>query len=276
MGINKLPDYKLYWSKNKFLANAGFQNVMPVKWYEKLTQYLHCSSVTDDNDQLSKIRALLDMVSENINKSYSPGQYQTIDEGMIAYKGRHTAKQYIPSKPVRWGLKLWLRCDSVSGFCHQFEVYMGRACGQRQSIPLGRGVVERLTESLVGKTLHVFYDSFFTSITLAKVLLSKKIFSCGTIVRTRKDFPTDLKSLPTLKGDYLIRQDGQLTATVWMDMRPVAVLATNSSPLHESAPASRRLKDGSTVIVRRPESIANYQNYFRGVDIFDQIEVHYR
>lgn len=66
------------------------------------------------------------------------------------------AKQYIPSKPVRWGLKVWLRCDSVSGFCHQFEVYMGGARGQRQSIPLGQGVVERLTEKLVGKNVHVF------------------------------------------------------------------------------------------------------------------------
>ncbi|XP_061186750.1 piggyBac transposable element-derived protein 4-like [Saccostrea echinata] len=153
---------------------------------------------------------------------------------------------------------------------------MGRARGQRQSIPLGQGVVERLTESLVGKNFHVFYDSFFTSITLAKVLLAKKIFSCGTIVRNRKGFPTDLKSLPTLnKGDFLIRQDGKLTATVWMDTRPVAVLATNSSPLQESTPASRRLKDGSTVVIRRPESIANYQNYFRGVDIFDQLRSNY-
>lgn len=157
MGINKLPDYKLYWSTNKFMANAGFQHVMPVKRYEKLTQYLHCSSVTDDNDQLCKIRELMDMFSLNISNSYSPQQFQTIDEGMVAHKGRHTAKQYIPSKPVRWGLKVWLRCDSVSGFCHQFEVYMGRVRGQRQSIPLGQGVVERLTESLVGKNFHVFF-----------------------------------------------------------------------------------------------------------------------
>lgn len=184
--------------------------------------------------------------------------------------------QYISSKPVRWGLKVWLRCDSVSGFCHQFEVYMGRARGQRQSIPLGQGVVERLTESLVGKNFHVFFDSFFTSVSLARVLLAKRIFSCGTIVRNRKGFPSDLKSLPPLnRGDFLTRQDGNLTATVWMDTRPVAVLAINSSPLQESAPVSRRLKNGSTVVVRRPQSVANYQTYFRGVDLFDQLRSKY-
>ena len=44
MGINKLPDYKLHWSKNKFLGNSGFIDVMPVRRYEKITQYLHCTS----------------------------------------------------------------------------------------------------------------------------------------------------------------------------------------------------------------------------------------
>lgn len=32
----------------------------------------------------------MDMISLNIINSYSPQQFQTIDEGMIAYKGRHT------------------------------------------------------------------------------------------------------------------------------------------------------------------------------------------
>lgn len=60
-----------------------------------------------------------------------------------------------------------------------------------------------------------------------------------------------------------------------MDTRPVAVSATNSSPLQESAPVSRRLKNGSTVVVRRPQSVANYQTYFRGVDLFDQLRSKY-
>lgn len=48
-----------------------------------------------------------------------------------------------------------------------------------------------------------------------------------------------------------------------MDTRPVAVLDTNSSP-QDSVPVLRRLKNGSTVVVRKPQSIANYETYFRG------------
>ena len=94
MGINKLPDYKLHWSRNKFFGNSGFIDVMPVRRYEKITQYLHCSS-TDIADPLCKIRPILNLVSENIGNSYKPRQHQTIEgiEGMIAYKGRHKVKQ---------------------------------------------------------------------------------------------------------------------------------------------------------------------------------------
>lgn len=180
MGINKLPDYKLHWSRNKFFGNSGFIDVMPVRRYEKITQYLHCSS-TDIADPLCKIRPILNLVSENIGNSYKPRQHQTIEgiEGMIAYKGRHKAKQYIPSKPTQWGLKVWLRCDSITGFCHQLDVYLGR--DQYRGASVGQAVVEKLTEGLEGKNFHVFYDSFFTSVSLAKSLLEKRIFSCGTI-----------------------------------------------------------------------------------------------
>ena len=57
MGINKLPDYKLHWSKNKFLGNSGFIDVMHVWRYEKITQYLHCTSGNVD-DPLCKIRPI--------------------------------------------------------------------------------------------------------------------------------------------------------------------------------------------------------------------------
>ena len=92
LGINKLPNYKLHWSRNKFLGNSGFIDVMLVRRYEKITQYLYCSS-TDIADPLCKIRPILNLVSENIVNSYKPRQHQTIDEGMTAYKRRHKVQQ---------------------------------------------------------------------------------------------------------------------------------------------------------------------------------------
>lgn len=37
---------------------------------------------------------------------------QTNDESMTRFKGRSSLKQYMPTKPVRRGIKMWVRCDS--------------------------------------------------------------------------------------------------------------------------------------------------------------------
>ena len=33
-----------YWSSDPFLGNTFVKNIMPEKWFEKITQYLHCSN----------------------------------------------------------------------------------------------------------------------------------------------------------------------------------------------------------------------------------------
>ncbi|VDI58614.1 Hypothetical predicted protein [Mytilus galloprovincialis] len=65
MGIIQVPDYKFLWSTNKFLANGGVKDVMPVKRYEKLTQYLHVNEPeADSTDKLARIRPILYSVLE--------------------------------------------------------------------------------------------------------------------------------------------------------------------------------------------------------------------
>ena len=67
MGIIQVLDYNLLWSTNKFLANGGVhvKDVVSVKRYEKLTQYLHVNEPEADyTDKLARIRPLLDSVLE--------------------------------------------------------------------------------------------------------------------------------------------------------------------------------------------------------------------
>ena len=120
MGIVHLPDYKFYWSGNKYLGNVGMKEIMPKARYEKLSQYLHLNDSGHDqqNDKLYKVKPFLNAVQEKCLSVYKPKQNQCVDEGMIPYKGRFTCKQYMPSKPVKWGIKAWMRCDSVTGIVH--------------------------------------------------------------------------------------------------------------------------------------------------------------
>jgi hypothetical protein len=53
------------------------------------------------------------------------GQYLTIDEMMVRYKGSYCpARQYMPKKPEKWGMKIWCLVDSVTRFVYKIRVWM--------------------------------------------------------------------------------------------------------------------------------------------------------
>jgi hypothetical protein len=59
---------------------------MAVRRYEKINQYLHANGSGRENpqDQLFKVRPLLDSVSDRCLTVYQPKKNQSLDEGMIA------------------------------------------------------------------------------------------------------------------------------------------------------------------------------------------------
>ena len=66
------------------------------------------------------------MFSTTFKKFYRLGRYLAVDESMIAFMGVLSFKQYMPSKPIKRGIKLWARCDSVTGYMDRFDVYLGK------------------------------------------------------------------------------------------------------------------------------------------------------
>jgi hypothetical protein len=54
------------------------------------------------------------------------GQFIIIDEMMVRYKGSYCpARQYMPKKPKKWGMKIWCLADSVTRFVFNFDIYCG-------------------------------------------------------------------------------------------------------------------------------------------------------
>lgn len=44
---------------------------------------------------------------------------------MIAFKGRLSFRQYMPAKPTKYGIKVWMATDSDNGYVANFSVYLG-------------------------------------------------------------------------------------------------------------------------------------------------------
>lgn len=162
--------------------------------------------------------------------NYNPSVNISIDEAMIAFKGRASIKQYMPKKPIKRGIKVWMRSDSANGYVCQFSVYTGKE-GSNIEVGLGGNVVKSLTRTVIGKHHCVFMDNIFTSIPLFLQLLGDNIYACGTLRSNRKYLPVDVKSTMkkglSQRGDFVFRQDGNLVVAVWQDTKPVSMLSTD-------------------------------------------------
>jgi hypothetical protein len=204
---------------------------------------------------------------------YAPTRPLAVDECIIGFKGRHEAKQYIKSKPTRWGYKVW--CLANEGYLLAFQVYEGK---EEVRSPEGQAhrVVVELTRPFHGVPHIVYLDNYFTSPAVLDALQRRGMRGCGTVQRRRRDMPpVDDAAIDALqRGEYISRQRGDLSLVVWRDRRPVWVLSNHCSP-KEVASLERSGADGEMVAVPCPRAVRDY-NFHRGeVDRVDQLHEGY-
>ena len=70
----------------------------------------------------------------------------SINEGMIAYKGCLSFRQFMPAKPTKYGIKVWMAAAAKNGCISNFAVYLGQAENNHRRIHgLGYDVVMKMT-----------------------------------------------------------------------------------------------------------------------------------
>lgn len=141
MGIVRLPNYALYWSNDEFFGNQGIKRVMTKNRFEELSCYLHFNDSSRepargdrDYDRLYKVRSVLDYVRDKCESNFMPSQNISVDEGMVGFRGRLSFRQYMPAKPTKYGIKVWMAADSSNGYVLNFDVYLGKDPNQRPRI----------------------------------------------------------------------------------------------------------------------------------------------
>ena len=130
--------------------------------------------------------------------SNTPEEVHYIDEQIIPTKGLSSIKQYLPNKPNKWGIKVWARCVLVEE-CTT-EVNTGKDSTKKdneiEGILMGGNVVYRLTQTLwLNKNYKAFFDNFFSSIGLLKLLKKEGLLAVATLRKDRlKDAGKFLKN----------------------------------------------------------------------------------
>jgi len=274
MGICNLPRWHMYWSaeyQQPFVAS-----VFPRWRFEQLLRYFHVApppAAAAAADPLSRVRPLIQSLQHSFARHYAPSRCLTLDEAMVAYKGRSPIKQYIPSKPHKWGYKIY--CLASDDYLLHFEVYQGR---EEHPSPLGStyDTVMRMTADYQHQQHILFTDNWFTSPAVLDELKRRGIRCCGSVKRNRRGMPviTDEQVKALRQGEWLQRQKGDATTAVWRDQKAMWVLYNHCSP-EEVASLDRWNDAGRKVSIGCPRAIRDYFYGARSVDVSNQLHYSY-
>ena len=279
MGIVDLPEISDYWTQEAMLRSLWFPSVMTKKRFKALSRFIHfadnSAALSRDDplyDRLWKIRPVIESVQKQSQDSYTPGEHVSVDESMIGTKGRLSFLQYMPKKPTKWGIKVWVCSESKTGYIHKFQVYTGKSDVCSNGLPYG--MVMHLMEDLQEEGRMLYVDNFYTSPILFEHLYERGTFASGTIRVNRKHFPAkDLDQVVMCTGEMAFLHHGCFTAGKWRDKRDVYFLSTIHRDERETI--TRRAKGGGTETVAKPRIVTDYNEYMSGVDISDQLMVYY-
>ena len=84
---------------------------------------------------------------------------------MVGFRGRFAAKQYMPSKPTKYGIKAFVLADSMHGYVLNTLVYTGAdtlddASPIHSTLPQPARIVLHLIEPYKGKGHTVYTDRY--------------------------------------------------------------------------------------------------------------------
>ena len=93
MGINRLPNYALFWSTDDFFGNHGIKRTMPKNRYEELVSYPHFNDSSQEPargdanyDRLYKVTPIFDYILNKCKTNFKPTKNTSGDEGMFAFR----------------------------------------------------------------------------------------------------------------------------------------------------------------------------------------------
>ena len=250
MGICVLPQTAGFWSSDPYLEKRGIISKMTNNRFEEICQYLQFLDSSNEPpkgspkyDHLYKCRPVLTKVVENVQWAYYPGQNIAIDEAMIAFKGRLEFRQYMPAKPTKYGIKVWMAADSENGYINNIAIYQGSEEGKDGYVHgQGYDAVMSMARPFLNKNHHLFFDNYFSSVRLFDHLLSQETYVCATVRFNCKEMPRCAKQKLKQPGKLICGQKGKLLFTKWHDKRDISFLSTNVSPVIAPQLVERKIK----------------------------------
>ncbi|KAH9367078.1 hypothetical protein HPB48_021743 [Haemaphysalis longicornis] len=255
--------------------------------FEAIHQCLHMNDNrqakprgTDGYDPLFKVCPILDLLKQNMRKA-APEQRQSIDEHIIPFKGRSTLKQYLKSKPHKWGYKVFTRASS-SEIIPDFVIYEGKGTTSEHGFGISGNVVIDLVQYLQRPVNHkLYFENWFTSLQLVDELKARGFHSVGTVkVDQTEKCPLATEAILKSQGrgsvDFRTDEKSGIEVIKWKDNSCVVLVSSYAGVQPTDTCKRCSTKEQRTIGVSRPFAVKEYNIVMGGVDLADMLIELYR
>lgn len=252
---------------------AIYRATMSLDRFEQITRFLRF----DDHlarprllasDKLASFRYVWTVFLNNLIRHYFPSSELCIDEQLLNTRNRCPIRQYIPSKPGKYGIKINWIVDAETSYPLFGEVYVGQQPNDERSTGLAHQLVLRLAEKWLDSNRNITMDNYFTSYPLACELWERRSTTIvGTLRSNKREIPKEFAGVTEavkrgkFKSVFCFSKHVQLTGYTTNKMKNVLLLST--------AHATEE-RDMSTH-AEKPRVILDYNRFKGGVDSFDQM-----
>ena len=219
------------------------------------------------SDKLAAIRDVFQIFLANCQRNYSVSEYCTIDEQLVAFRGRCSFRQYIPSKPAKYGIKIFTLADAKTMYTLPMEIYTGtQPKGPYMVSNSALDVVMRLVQPIEGSGRNVTADNWFSSVPFARRLLEKKLTYVGTLRKNKKELPADfiaVKNRNPKSSIFGFQDDTTILSYIPKKNKNVLLIST----MH----TEDNSVDTSSGTEQKPNIILFYNSTKIGVDVVDEL-----
>uniref|UniRef100_A0A3Q2Y0J5 PiggyBac transposable element-derived protein domain-containing protein n=1 Tax=Hippocampus comes TaxID=109280 RepID=A0A3Q2Y0J5_HIPCM len=264
-GVCRVPALSDNWS-----AEMGYPRIistMSRNRFQSIMQHLRFDDMftcgeRGETDQFAPISTVWEHFVKNCISAFTPGRHITVDEQLFPTKARCRFLQYIATKPDKFGIKFWVACDLKSKSICNAIPYLGKDPSRPNGERLSESVVMKLMEPFMDQGRTVTTDNFFTSLSLAQRLRSRRTSILGTVNKIRREISPSTRQSDQIAFTTQVFSTPEATLTVYAPKPKKTVYILSS--MHSQVETEDTNK-------RKPNTVTQYNKTKCGVDVMDQM-----
>ena len=272
MGIVRMPKIADYWRKTGETARLYMQDfyrgLMGRDRFQLVLRYWYYGEEDDpsgDQARDAKVASMIQRFNTTMRMIYVPRRQLSIDESLLAWRGRLSFRQYITNKAHKYGIK-YFEVTSWDGLILRIVLYTAEGFPDPDELGQSGAIVLQLMKDFLYQGYQLYMDNWYNSVKLFQVLADRFTYVCGTVNPRRVGLPKKLLATKLKKNQWVWLSNKSLVVCMWYDKRNVLTMSNMHPEVKMEKINNRR---GQSVY--KPNTVLDYNRYMSGIDRADQL-----